>query len=128
MLLERKIGVATDVGEGHSDVLLLGRDLLASAFIGLPRLIELLLGGGTGSQQAFLPFELARALAALAEVDAEEIDESSPQLSFELAAQVELAPDAKQRLLELRSEAERLDLLVQLLDAVRAVLIATRAA
>ena len=67
-----------------------------------------------------------RALAALAEVDAEEIDESSPQLSFELAAQVELAPDAKQRLLELRSEAERLDLLVQLLDAVRAVLIATR--
>jgi Lon protease-like protein len=67
-----------------------------------------------------------RALAALADVDAEEIDESSPQLSFELAAQVELAPDAKQRLLELRSEAERLELLIELLDAVRAALIATR--
>ena len=67
-----------------------------------------------------------RALAALADVEAEEIDESSPQLSFELAAQVELAPDAKQRLLELSTEEERLDLLVQLLDAVRAALIATR--
>jgi Lon protease-like protein len=67
-----------------------------------------------------------RALAALAEAEAEEVDESSPQLSFELAAQVELAPDAKQRLLELRSEEQRLGLLAELLDAVRATLIATR--
>ena len=67
-----------------------------------------------------------RALAALAEAEAEDVDESSPQLSFELAAQVELAPDAKQRLLELRSEEQRLDLLAQLLDAVRATLLATR--
>src|SRR5439155_13599178 len=67
-----------------------------------------------------------RALAALAEAEAEEVDESSPQLSFELAAQVELAPDAKQRLLELRSEEQRLELLAEMLDAVRATLIATR--
>ena len=67
-----------------------------------------------------------RALAALAEAEAEEVDESSPQLSFELAAQVELAADAKQRLLELRSEEQRLELLVQMLDAVRATLLATR--
>src|SRR6478752_502405 len=37
-----------------------------------------------------------RALAVLAGVEAEDPDESSPQLSFELAAQVELLPDAKQ--------------------------------
>jgi Lon protease-like protein len=67
-----------------------------------------------------------RALAALAEAEAEEVDESSPRLSFELAAQVELAPDAKQRLLELRSEEQRLDLLAELLDAIRVTLIATR--
>lgn len=67
-----------------------------------------------------------RALAALAEADAGEIDESSPQLAFELAAQVELAPDAKQTLLELRSEQQRLELVAELLDAARAVLIATR--
>jgi ATP-dependent Lon protease, bacterial type len=46
-----------------------------------------------------------RALAALAEADTGEIDESSPRLAFELAAQVELAPEAKQGLLELRSRA-----------------------
>ena len=67
-----------------------------------------------------------RALATLAEAEAEEVDESSPQLSFELAAQVELAPDAKQRLLELRSEEQRLVLVAQLLDAVRMTLVATR--
>jgi Lon protease-like protein len=67
-----------------------------------------------------------RALAALAEADADDVDESSPRLSFELAAQVELAPDAKQRLLELRSEEQRLDLVAEMLDAVRMTLIATR--
>jgi ATP-dependent Lon protease len=67
-----------------------------------------------------------RALAALAEAETGEIDESSPQLAFELAAQVELAPTAKQNLLELRSEQQRLELVCELLDAARAVLIATR--
>jgi len=67
-----------------------------------------------------------RALAALAGVEADEPDESSPQLSFELAAQVELAPDAKQQLLESLSEQERLMIVAELLDAVRHTLIATR--
>lgn len=67
-----------------------------------------------------------RALAALAGAEPEEPDESSPHLSFELAAQVELAPEAKQRLLELRSEPERLELVAELLDLVRTTLIATR--
>ena len=67
-----------------------------------------------------------RALAALAEAETREIDETSPQLAFELAAQVELAPEAKQSLLELRSEQERLVLVAELLDAARAMLIATR--
>jgi len=67
-----------------------------------------------------------RALAALAGADAEEPDESSPQLSYELAAQVELAPDAKQDLLESRSEQQRLELVAELLDLARQALIATR--
>ena len=59
-------------------------------------------------------------------VEAEDPDESSPHLSFELAAQVELVPDAKQQLLESVSEQERLELVTELLDAVRHTLIATR--
>jgi Lon protease-like protein len=67
-----------------------------------------------------------RALAALAGAEPEDPDESSPQLSFQLAAQVELAADAKQQLLELRSEPDRLELVADLLDDVRTTLIATR--
>jgi Lon protease-like protein len=67
-----------------------------------------------------------RALAALAGAETEDPDESSSQLSFELAAQVELPPDAKQQLLELRTEQERLGLVVELLDDARTALIATR--
>jgi Lon protease-like protein len=67
-----------------------------------------------------------RALAALAEAEPDEIDEESPQLSFELAAQVELAPEAKQELLELMSEQSRLELVAELLDSARMALIATR--
>ena len=59
VLLEGNIGIAADVGEGNGDVLLLRRELLAPVFIGLPRLIELLLGGGARSEQALLPLELA---------------------------------------------------------------------
>jgi ATP-dependent Lon protease len=67
-----------------------------------------------------------RALAALAGAEPEPPDESSPQLSYELAAQVELAPEAKQDLLESRSEQERLELVAELLDVARQTLIATR--
>jgi Lon protease-like protein len=67
-----------------------------------------------------------RALAAAAEADAGDVDEAEWQLSFRLAAQVELAPESKQELLELRSERRRLEMVADLLDAVRQVLIATR--
>ena len=67
-----------------------------------------------------------RALAAAAEADTGDVDEDDLQLSFRLAAQVELAPEAKQELLELRSEERRLEMVADLLDGVRQVLIATR--
>jgi Lon protease-like protein len=67
-----------------------------------------------------------RALAALAGAETDDPDEASPQLSFELAAQVELPPEAKQQLLELRVEQERLDFVAELLDDARIALIATR--
>jgi len=67
-----------------------------------------------------------RALAALADAETDEIDESSTQLSFELAAQVELDPASKQELLELPSEQSRLELVAELLDVARVALIATR--
>ena len=66
-----------------------------------------------------------RALAALAGVDIE-IEEDSPELSFQLASQVELAPDEKQFLIESRSEQERLERVAELFDNARRTLIATR--
>jgi Lon protease-like protein len=66
-----------------------------------------------------------RALAALAGAETE-VNDESPFLSFELAAQVELAPDDKQFLLEARSEQERLERVAELLDEARKTLIATR--
>jgi len=66
-----------------------------------------------------------RALAALAGAEPE-LDESSPVLSFELAAQVELATDDKQFLLESRSEQERLERVAELLEEARRLMIATR--
>jgi ATP-dependent Lon protease len=67
-----------------------------------------------------------RALAALAGAEPEDPDEASPVLAFTLAAQVELPPEAKQQLLELTREQERLELVAELLDAARTTLIATR--
>lgn len=83
-------------------------------------------GGTVSAESAARAAGSFRALAAVAGAETEEIDESSPELSFELAAQVELPAEAKQRLLELDSEQERLELVVELLDAVRTTLIATR--
>jgi Lon protease-like protein len=65
-------------------------------------------------QEAEAAREALRSLAGLAEVEPDETDPASPRLSFELAAQVELAPEPKQRLLELRSERARLALVVEL--------------
>jgi Lon protease-like protein len=83
-------------------------------------------GGDPATEMAVRATESFRALAAAVEAEAGEIDEEAPQLSFRLAAQVELAPEAKQELLELRSEQRRLEMVAELLDGVRQVLVATR--
>jgi len=83
-------------------------------------------GAAAGEEAVARATAAFRALAAAAEAEAGEIDEESAQLSFRLAAQVELAAEMKQELLELRSEQRRLELVAELLDGVRAVLIATR--
>ena len=70
--------------------------------------------------------EAFRALAAVAGAETEEPDAAAPALSFELAARVEIVPDAKQQLLELRSEAERLALVTDLLDTAREAILAAR--
>jgi Lon protease-like protein len=67
-----------------------------------------------------------RALATAVEAEPEEPEASSPRLAFELAANVELPPDSKQELLELRSEQARLVLVGDLLDAALAALLAAR--
>jgi Lon protease-like protein len=67
-----------------------------------------------------------RALAVLVGAQPAEVDETASQLSFELAAQVELPTDAKQRLLELDEEQERLEFVIGLLDSVREALLAAR--
>ena len=73
--------------------------------------------------RAFASF---RALATAVEAEPEEPDEGSHRLAFELAANVELPPDSKQELLELRSEEARLVLVADLLDAALAALLAAR--
>ena len=55
----------------------------------------------------------------MAGAEPDEVDETASELSFELAAQVELPTDAKQQLLELVSEQQRLELVAGLFDAVR---------
>ena len=69
------------------------------------------------------PHEVRRALrlfdrlVELTGSDVEPPEPRTPLLSFALAARFELAPELKQRLLVLRSERERVTLLVELLDA-----------
>ncbi|MGH2971248.1 MAG: LON peptidase substrate-binding domain-containing protein [Gaiellaceae bacterium] len=83
-------------------------------------------GGEPGPGAVSRAASAFRALAAAADAEAGDVDEGEKGLSFRLAAQVELAPEAKQELLELRSERRRLEMVADLLDAVRQVLIATR--
>jgi Lon protease-like protein len=70
--------------------------------------------------------EAFRALAAVAGSEAEVPDIESERLSFAVAARVEIAADAKQELLELRSENARLERLRELLDATREGILAAR--
>jgi len=68
------------------------------------------------------PESAARALGAfrrlleLVEAEAELPDPLTPQLSYELAGRVELEPEAKQELLESRSEPSRLERVAELLE------------
>ncbi len=72
------------------------------------------------------PEAAARALNAfqrlveLVEAEIELPDPLAPQLSFELAGRVELEQEAKQELLESRSEAERLERVAELLEGAAA--------
>jgi len=60
--------------------------------------------------------ELFDRLVQLTGTEVEPPDPASDQLSFALAGRFELSPELKQRLLALRSERERMTLLVELLD------------
>lgn len=80
----------------------------------------------TDPDTATLACEAFRALAAVAGAELDELDETASQLSFELAAQVELPSDAKQELLELDEEQHRLELVIGMLDSVREALLAVR--
>jgi Lon protease-like protein len=70
--------------------------------------------------------EAFRALAAAAGAETDELDPDSPRFSYEVAARVELAVEAKQELLELRSEPVRRERVRELLDAAREALLAAR--
>ncbi len=70
--------------------------------------------------------ESFRALAAAAGAETEEPEADSPRLSFEVASRVELAPEAKQQLLELRSEPARVERVRELLDGAREAILAAR--
>ncbi len=70
--------------------------------------------------------EAFRALAMAAGAEAEAPEPDVPELSFHVAARVEIPPDAKQELLESRSEAERLVKLRLLLDGAREAILAAR--
>jgi ATP-dependent Lon protease len=58
-----------------------------------------------------------RRVVADAGLDLEEPSPDYRGLAFHIASQIELSPDAKQGILEMRSEKARLDLVRQLLDA-----------
>ena len=64
--------------------------------------------------------ELFRRLVELTGADVEPPPPDAAQLSFELAGRFEFAPELKQRLLQLRSERERVKLLAELLVAAAA--------
>ena len=64
-----------------------------------------------------------RRLADTVEAQPQEPDPTSPELSFELAARVELPTSPKQDLLELRNEPARLRLVAKLLEDARQVVI-----
>ena len=65
-------------------------------------------------------------LAAAAGSEADELDAEAPVLSFEIAARIDFGAELKQQLLETRSEPERLETLVGLLDEAEQAMTADR--
>ena len=65
-------------------------------------------------------------LAAVAGSEAYELDAEAPALSFEIAARIDFGAELKQQLLETRSEPERLETLVGLLDEAEQAMSADR--
>jgi Lon protease-like protein len=82
--------------------------------------------GEPDEEAAARAMEAFRALAAVAGAEAEVPPLDSTRLSFEVAARVEIAAEAKQELLELRSENARLQRIRELLDATREGILAAR--
>jgi Lon protease-like protein len=70
--------------------------------------------------------EAFRALAAAAGTEVEDPDDAEAALSFAVAARVELPVEAKQQVLESRSEPERRERVRELLDAAREAILAAR--
>jgi Lon protease-like protein len=71
--------------------------------------------GSADAEAIVHALELFDRLRELTGSEVEVPSDESPQLSFELAARVELEPDVKQELLEATSEPERLDRVCELL-------------
>ena len=69
-----------------------------------------------GADVRALAVERYGLLADAAGSEAEELDAEAPALSFEIAARIDFGAEVKQQLLETRSEPERLETLVGLLD------------
>jgi Lon protease-like protein len=57
-----------------------------------------------------------RRVVAAADADLDELDRGGDSLAFQIAARIDLGPEVKQDLLELRSERERMRRLAPLLD------------
>jgi ATP-dependent Lon protease len=81
---------------------------------------------GVDADAAARATEAFRALAAVAGAETEPPEPTSPRLSFEVAARIEIAPESKQQLLELRSENARLERVRELLDAAREAILAAK--
>jgi Lon protease-like protein len=73
-------------------------------------------GSSPDSEQVEACLEAFGDLAELADSELPDLDPADPQLSFDIAGRVEFEASAKQELLESRSERDRLERLLELLD------------
>ena len=79
-----------------------------------------------GAEARVLALERYGRLAAATGSEPDELDASSPVLSFEIAARVDFGAELKQQLLETRSEPDRLDTLATLLEEAAQAVVADR--